>query len=154
QGVTFLSETEGAQAFIDALENASGEVLIARTLPKNTVVQRASFPVSRLNHVYLNDHQMNGQRVLPLAAALDHVAAAAVDGRTAFSVTDFKLERPVLVPDTAWLDLAVTSGGDVTLSQGDAVSYRGHVGEARGLGHVKPMATVAPPLPLSEFYSG
>src|SRR5262249_8930769 len=39
-GVTFLSDDEGAAAFIDALENASGEVLVARSLPKADVVQR------------------------------------------------------------------------------------------------------------------
>jgi 8-amino-7-oxononanoate synthase len=153
-GVTFLTEQEGVAAFIDALENATGEVLIARSLPKQGVVQHASFPVSRLNHVYLNDHEMNGQRVLPLAAALDYAAAAGADGRTAFSVTDFKLERPVLVPDTTWLDVAVMANGDVTLSQGDAVSYRGHVGAPKTLVQPKPIPASALPLPLKEFYSG
>jgi len=152
-GVSFLTEDEAATAFIDALENGSGEVLVGRSLPKRDVVQRASFPVSRLNHVYLNDHTMNGQRVLPLASALDHAAAAAA-ATGAFSVTDFKLERPVLVPDTTWLDVAVRANGEVTLSQGDAVSYRGNVGPARGLVEAKPIAPSALPLPLEQFYKG
>ncbi len=97
---------------------------------------------------------MNGQRVLPLAAALDHVAAAAANGRSSFSVTDFKLERPVIVPDTTWLEVAAFGNGDVTLSHNDAVAYRGHVGAPRGLAHLKPISPSASPLPLKEFYSG
>ncbi len=153
QGVSFLTEDEAAAALIDALENGSGEVLVGRSLPKRDVVQRASFPVSRLNHVYLNDHTMNGQRVLPLASALDHAAAAAAPAG-AFTVTDFKLERPVLVPDTTWLDVAVRANGEVTLAQGDAVSYRGTVGSPRGLVEAKPVAASALPLPLEQFYAG
>ncbi len=152
-GVTFLTEDEAAAAFIDALENATGEVLVAKTLPKKDVVARASFPVSRLNHVYLNDHTMNGQHVLPLASALDHAAAAAAVGQ-AFTVTEFKLERPVLVPDTTWLEATVKANGDVTLSHGDVVSYRGNVGPARGLVEAKPIPASALPLPLEAFYSG
>ncbi|MBK7861285.1 MAG: aminotransferase class I/II-fold pyridoxal phosphate-dependent enzyme [Archangiaceae bacterium] len=154
QGVTFLTEEEGAAAFIDALENATGEVLIARSLPRPGVVARAAFPVSRLNHLYLNDHTMNGQRVLPLAAALDHAAAAAAPG-AALTVTDFKLERPVLVPDTTWLEVAVKADGEVTLSQADAVSYRGRVvSGAKPMPAAKPIAQSALPLPLEQFYSG
>ncbi|MBL8957036.1 MAG: aminotransferase class I/II-fold pyridoxal phosphate-dependent enzyme [Myxococcaceae bacterium] len=152
-GVSFLTEDEAAQAFIDVLENGGGEVLVGRSLPKRDVVQRARFPVSRLNHVYLNDHTMNGQRVLPLASALDHAAAAATPGQS-FTVTDFKLERPVLVPDTTWLDVQVRANGDVTLSQGDAVSYRGNVGPARGLLEARPIAASSLPLPLEQFYAG
>jgi 8-amino-7-oxononanoate synthase len=121
------------------------------------VARCTTFPVSRLNHVYLNDHQMNGQRVLPLAAALDHVAAAAVATQgdpAAFSVSDFKLERPILVPDTTWLEVQVKASGEVTLSNGEAVSYRGTVTPPQALLPVKPIAPSALPLPLEQFYSG
>jgi hypothetical protein len=68
------------------------------------------------------------------AAALD-VAKTVTAASAPFTVSDFSLERAVLVPDTTWLDVSVTEqvrdGGrgplDVTLSQGNARSYAGTV---------------------------
>ncbi len=185
-GVTFLSDDEGVAAFLAEAAAGEGEVLVGRAVPERTVEHKSHFPVSRLNHVYLNDHTMAGQRVLPFAAALDHAVAAALDattspsesgersaaGRvrgastpfTAFTVTDFKLKRAVLVPDTTWLEVAVKQrvrGGvsgalDVTLSQGRAVSYAGVVSpgaDAAGLPQPKAFApTPRLPLSLEDFY--
>jgi hypothetical protein len=53
-------------AFMAELLGGSGEVLIGRNLPERTLTHATTFPVSRLNHVYLNDHTMAGQRVVPL----------------------------------------------------------------------------------------
>ncbi|MDP2276445.1 MAG: aminotransferase class I/II-fold pyridoxal phosphate-dependent enzyme [Archangium sp.] len=174
EGVTFLSDDEGVAAFLREVDGGSGEVLIGRAVPERTVLHTATFPVSRLNHVYLNDHTMAGQRVLPFASALDHVAAAAIEaaggtnpGQFApFAVTDFKLQRAVLVPDTIWLEASVKQavrGGKsnalaVTLSQGRALSYQGTVTIGADSSVVPSVKTFAatPTLPLSlkDFYAG
>ncbi|MFT3840497.1 MAG: aminotransferase class I/II-fold pyridoxal phosphate-dependent enzyme [Myxococcaceae bacterium] len=158
RGVTFLTPAEGTAVFLEALESGSGEVLVARRVPDAGVSQRGSFAVSRLSHVYLNDHQMAGQRVMPLAAALDYVALAA-DEKAPFTVENFNLERPVMVPDTTWLDVAVRAvagGQEVTLSQGAALSYRGTVkaGGAPAPQFKQLAPTPALPLSLREFYDG
>ena len=174
EGVTFLTDDEGVASFLNEVKSGSGEVLVGRAVPERTVLHTASFPVSRLNHVYLNDHTMAGQRVLPFAAALDHVAAAAVESAgtqmpgqfTPFAVTDFKLQRAVLVPDTIWLEATVKQlvrGGKsnalgVTLSQGRAASYAGTVTLGPDTSVVPAVKTFAatPTLPLSlkDFYAG
>ena len=170
-GVTFLGDDEGVAAFLVELLGGSGEVLLGRDLPQRTVTHATSFPVSRLNHVYLNDHTMAGQRVVPLAAAMDHAAAAALDvapteapGFSPFTVTDFALERAILVPDTTWLDVAVTQQvrGDagtlkVTLSQGAARSYAGTVslGAHGEVPAIRQLASAGPlPMSLEDFYKG
>lgn len=174
-GVTFLSNDEGIAAFLSEVNGGEGEVLVGRAVPQRVVTHTALFPVSRLNHVYLNDHTMAGQRVLPFASALDHVAAAALEsaGTTSapgqkqpFTVTDFRLKRAVLVPDTTWLEVAVSQrlrdgqGGalDVKLSQGHALSYQGVVtvgADASATPAVKSFAPTSQlPLSLKDFYSG
>jgi 8-amino-7-oxononanoate synthase len=169
-GVTFLQDEEGVAAFIAELLGGSGEVLLGRNVPSRTVSASAAFPVSRLNHVYLNDHTMSGQCVMPLAAAMDHLAGAALEvargSKSAFApftVSDLVLERPVLVPDTTWLEVEVKgqirSDGpaplQVTLSQGSAPSYKGTVTPA-SVGEVPPFKSVAPsdrlPMSLETFY--
>ncbi len=167
EGVTFLSDDEGTRAFIAELMWGNGEVVLGRELPTRVKTHKASFPVSRLNHVYLNDHQMAGQRVLPLASAADHLAAAGVEaaGNTdcAFTLKNFKLQRPVMVPDTIWLEAVVKQRGsdnaiELKLLQGNAVSYEGALDVL-----ATPPALAAPPvikasgplpLPLTAFYQG
>ncbi len=172
-GVTFLSNDEGTEAFVAELLGGSGEVLVGRDVPERLKRHTSAFPVSRLNHVYLNDHTMAGQRVVPFAAALDHVVAAALEacgatsvaGQTPpFEVNDFKLERPVIVADTTWLEVAVRQpvrqgiGGamSVVLSQGTARAYSGTVSVGADLSRTPSVTAMqATPLPLSlkDFYS-
>ncbi|MBX7098430.1 MAG: aminotransferase class I/II-fold pyridoxal phosphate-dependent enzyme [Myxococcaceae bacterium] len=163
RGVTFLREDEGAQAFLDALKTTASELLVGRDVPARLEHHRAEFSVSRLNQVYLNDHEMAGQRVMPLAAAVDHVAAAAVEAMgaqgKAFTVEGFRLQRAVLVPDTTWLTVDVAGAGsrrEVKLSQGNALSYQGVVSLEGGAAPVIPSlgAPVAQSLTLKEFYQG
>ena len=169
-GVTFLSDDEGTAALLTQLERGVGEVLIGRALPERVVKHVATFPVSRLNHVYLNDHTMAGQRVLPFAAALDHVTAAALESTGAnvfapFTVSEFALQRAVLVPDTTWLEVATTASSKagqsasiaVTLSQGQALSYKGvvTVGCSTQVPAIKSIVSSGDlPMSLADFYSG
>ena len=147
-------------AFLREVDGGAARCSIGRAVPERTVLHTASFPVSRLNHVYLNDHTMAGQRVLPFASALDHVAAAALEaaggttpGQFApFAVTDFKLQRAVLVPDTIWLEATVkqamrgakSNALAVTLSQGRATSYSGTVTLGADTSVVPAVKTFAP----------
>ena len=161
RGVTFLSDDEGAAALLQAMSSGSGEILVGRQMPEHTDSHRATFPVSRLNHVYLNDHQMAGQHVLPLAAAMDYAAAAALDARGAlgfqpFTLTGFNLKRPVLVPDTTWLDAEV-QGNRVTISQGNALAYEAQLSTPKKLDgfSLAPISSASPlPMTLKDFYGG
>ncbi|MBS1151482.1 MAG: 8-amino-7-oxononanoate synthase, partial [Myxococcaceae bacterium] len=164
QGVTFLTDEEGLASFLTEVERGTGEVLIGREVTAPRAHHVSHFPISRLNHLYLDDHQMAGQRVLPLAAAVDHLAAAALDARGAtgpFSLEDFKLVKPVLVADTVWLSADVTQTADgqrVTLRNGTADSYRGVVRPAVDAAQLPQLAQVPAwdtlPLTLEDFYSG
>lgn len=168
QGVTFLSDEEGVTGFLAEVVAGEGEVLLGRRVPRRVVSHVAAFPVSRLSHVYLNDHTMAGQRVLPFAAALDHVTAAALDAAGAkgqpLTVTDFRLKRAILVPDTTWLEVAVkqrveagAAGAlEVTLSQGHAVAYQGVVSVGASADAAPAVRAYPPtrelPLSLKDFY--
>ncbi len=132
--VTFLSNDEGVAAFLAAFAEHRGEVLVGRAIPSRRRVHRAAFPVSRLNHVYLNDHAMAGQHVLPLASAMDHLASAAVEAsgyrELPLSLQSLQLKRSILVPDTTWLEVEVNQNTGSTppsatlkLEQGRALCY-------------------------------
>jgi 8-amino-7-oxononanoate synthase len=166
-GVTFLSDDESATAFLDAIAYSRGEVIIGRSLPERVFDARTAFPISRLNHVYLDSHVIDGQRVLPFAAAMDYVATAALErighgDFQPFGISDFHLKRPVLVPDTIWLNVDVSvvlqRGGrahaDVTLSQDNALCYRGIVGAAKDQSdlHIAIVPPASLPVSLGEFY--
>jgi 8-amino-7-oxononanoate synthase len=172
EGVTFLSDDEGVKAFLAEVKSGVGEVLVGRGLPERTVLHRSSFPVSRLNHIYLNDHTMAGQRVLPFAAAMDHLAAAAIEASgksvvpgkfTPFALSDVKLQRAVLVPDTIWLETSVKQKSksnvmSVALTQSGAPSYTGTVtlgADTNVAPTPRAMAPTSPlPMSLKDFYGG
>ncbi|MGQ0504148.1 MAG: type I polyketide synthase, partial [Myxococcaceae bacterium] len=175
QGVPFLSDDEGVKAFMSAVESHAGEVLVAGELPERTEEHRAIFPVSRLTHVYLNDHQMAGHPVLPLASALDHVAAVATEAvperASAFTVKDFRLQRGVLVHDTTWLevsarhDVKAGNAGEIAVEISSsaaaettrAVNYRGNVLPVRDAktlaAPAQHEANGALPMSLEDFYA-
>lgn len=162
KGVTFLKEEEAGPVFLEAAATGVAEVLVGRAVPARVEHHRAEFAVSRLNHVYLNDHQMAGQRVLPLAAAADHVTAAGLEAMGGvgqpFTLSGFALKRAVLVPDTTWLTVDVAGSGtkrEVTLLQGSAVAYRGvlELGAQGKAPAIPSLGTTSPlSLTLREFY--
>jgi 8-amino-7-oxononanoate synthase len=134
--------------------------------------------VARRDHLYLDDHQLAGQPVLPLAAALDAVASAAVEATggaaSPILIRDFQIKQPVRIATDA--QLSVTVRGEVRpraeLQVGLAASTDGkparvpsYVGFATvgadvapALGSAMPApAPAAPaqlPLSLQEFYEG
>jgi 8-amino-7-oxononanoate synthase len=181
QGVPFIDDSAGTRAFLDALAaGASGEVLLAHSRPARRTAHRALVEVSRAEHLYLEDHQLAGQPVLPLATALDLVATAAVEANGSpgapIVVRDFQLKQPVRIPDAA--QITVTARGEARAGAELAVSLVAQpAGEPRSFARapsyvafasagVDPSSALAGavpataataaaqlPIPLDEFYS-
>jgi 8-amino-7-oxononanoate synthase len=160
QGVPFLHDSEGVAAFLAEVgQSGSGEILVGRSLPGRREAFRFRFPVSRRTHVYLEDHRMSGQPVLPLAAALEDAASALARSvprsGSAFAISGFRLERPVLVADTTYLQVKVEvpvtgqTSGEATVEIGSSSTPEGPFALAyRCTGH---SATVLPALPAGDL---
>ena len=112
QGVPFLDDASGAAALQGALRTgAAGALLLAAAAPARTQALLARTTVDRRDHLYLEDHQLAGQPVLPLASALDLVAAAAraaaPGAGPTLLVRDFRLRQPVRLESAALLSVRV-----------------------------------------------
>ena len=175
QGVPFIDGEAGERAFTAALQaGATGEVLLAHSRPARRTAHRLQIDVSRKEHVYLEDHQLAGQPVLPLASALDMVAAAALDAtgvaEAPLVVRDFQLKAPVRVVEAVRI-AAVASGEarpqaelsvSLTAARARAPSYVAFATVGADVGPTLASAQPAPqpsqepvlPLTLEEFYAG
>src|SRR5207302_1183308 len=70
QGVPFIDDETGVQGLLSALQSgANGPVLLATVRPVRRTAHRMQMAVARRDHPYLDDHQLAGQPVLPLASA-------------------------------------------------------------------------------------
>ena len=175
EGVPFIDDASGVAAFESALHaGARGAVLLARSRPPRRIDHKEQLRVSRAEHVYLDDHQLAGQPVLPLASALDLVATAAADAtgkRGTLQVRDFRLKQPVRIADASLLTLSVSGGKELAVSLAStpangprafarAPAYTAFVTPAADIGtalaSVQPTAPARTPLPmaLDDFYSG
>ena len=177
QGVPFVDDASGTAAFVEALQaGAAGAVLLARSRPARKAEHKVRHEVSRSAHLYLDDHQLAGQPVLPLASALDLVAHAALEATgkagAPFAVRDFRLRLPVRIPEAAQFTISVSGGKELSVALAStpggsprsfsrAPSYTAfatagaEVGPALGSALPAPAATAAPALPLAldEFYT-
>jgi 8-amino-7-oxononanoate synthase len=177
QGVPFLDDASGTAAFLSALQaGASGAVLLARSRPARGAAYKAQHAVSRAEHVYLEDHQLAGQPVLPLAAALDLVAHAALEATgnasATFAVRDFRLLQPVRIPDAVQFTVSVSGEKELSVALSStpagsprafsrAPAYTGYALPGAELGPTLASALPAPaasgpvslPLSLGEFYA-
>ncbi len=177
QGVPFIDDASGIAAFFGALQaGASGAVLLARSRPARKSEHKVQHAVARSVHLYLDDHQLAGQPVLPLASALDVIAHAALEATgklgAPFAVRDFRLRQTVRIPEAAQFTVSVSGEKElsVALSSTPAGSPRGfsrapaytafatpgaEVGSALGSALPAAAATAAPVLPLAldEFYT-
>ncbi|MBI4816481.1 MAG: aminotransferase class I/II-fold pyridoxal phosphate-dependent enzyme [Deltaproteobacteria bacterium] len=100
EGVTFLDEAEGVDAFMRLLPRASGVVVVARGLPVPTDRAAHREIVSLTTHPYLDDHRLIGRPILPLASALDMMAevgkkALMLDARAPFTIEELELVKGV-----------------------------------------------------------
>ncbi len=176
QGVPFIDDASGVAAFSGALQaGATGPVLLAHEQPARRIEHKLQIQISRAAHPYLDDHQLAGQPVLPLASALDAVAWAAAEakGRAGQPVLlrDFRLKQPVRIADAVQLTLSV-SGSDelaVALSSTPAGAPRSFSRAPAYVAFASPGADVLPalgsalpapaaasrpelPMTLDEFY--
>ena len=169
QGVPFVNDAAGVGAFEQALQaGASGPVLLAHERPPRVLSHRLAMQVSRAQHPYLDDHQLMGHPVLPLASALDVMALAALQARGLTSapllVRDFRLRQPVRIADSAALTVTASGGRelDVALSAGRGPAYTAFVTPGAEAGPALASALPAPaasapaelPMSLDDFYSG
>ncbi len=178
QGVPFIDDRTGEQALLSALQaGASGPVLLATALPERRTAHRVRMAVSRREHVYLEDHQLAGQPVLPLSAALDAIAYAVSEaGGTPGApllVRDFRLRQPVRIADATQLTVSVSGSGELAVSLSStpagtsrsfsrAPAYTAFATPAADVGPALSSALPAPPptgkpelpMTLEEFYGG
>ncbi|TMA29644.1 MAG: aminotransferase class I/II-fold pyridoxal phosphate-dependent enzyme [Deltaproteobacteria bacterium] len=172
QGVPFIDDAAGTAALLAALQaGVEGPILLAHARPARAVAHRLQMQVARRDHFYLEDHQLAGMPVLPLAAALDLAAFAAEEASGLrggpLLVRDFRLRQPVRIADTSQFTLSVAGAhaGElgITLS---AIPGRGpaytafaspgaDVAPALSSARPAPRAAKVPELPmtLEEFYS-
>ncbi|TMB32947.1 MAG: SDR family NAD(P)-dependent oxidoreductase, partial [Deltaproteobacteria bacterium] len=179
QGVPFLDDAAGERAFLDALRaGAAGPVLLAQKRPSRRLAYQSRLALSRSAQPYLEDHQLAGQPVLPLAMALDLMATAVVDATGSpgapIVVRDFQLREPIRIPDAAELKLTASGEAGRELHVGlfahragegrtfaRRPSYAGYVtaggdpAPALAAARPAPQASAAPQLPiaLGEFYA-
>src|SRR3989441_2434400 len=177
QGVPFIDDAAGLAAFFGGLRRGwSRPVLLAHVRPGRRIAHRLRVQVSRAGHPYLEDHQLAGQPVLPLSAALD-LAAQALEEASGTSgapllLRDFRLRHPVRIADAAQLTVSVGGSGELAVPLSSVVegapafarapaytafaTLAADVGSALSSALPAPAATAAPELPmtLDEFYGG
>ena len=178
QGVPFIDDAAGISAFLSSLRGGwSGPVLLAHVRPARRIAHKVRMQVSRAEHPYLEDHQLAGQPVLPLAAALDVAAYAAAEASgtsgAPLLLRDFRLRQPIRIADAARLTVSVSGANELAVSLSSvpagaprafsrAPAYTAFVTPAPDVASAlssalpAPAATAKPELPmtLEEFYGG
>ncbi|HEX4382516.1 MAG TPA: aminotransferase class I/II-fold pyridoxal phosphate-dependent enzyme [Myxococcales bacterium] len=177
QGVPFIDDEQGVEAFRAALRaGASGPVLLAFAKPSQRAEHKVQLRLSRAEHPFLDDHQLAGQPVLPLASALDLTAQAAADAAgqqgAAISIRDFRLRQPVRISDGAQLTLTASGERELAVSLSSrpdgsaaafsrAPAYTAFAVTGADVGNTIASAAPAPaaqgpvtlPLSLEDFYT-
>jgi 8-amino-7-oxononanoate synthase len=178
QGVPFIDDAAGLAAFWGALRAGwTGPILLAHQRPERRVAHKLRFRISRAEHPYLEDHQLAGQPVLPLAAALDLAAYAALEASGTAGgpllVRDFRLRQPIRIADAAQVTVSVSGTGELGVSLSSAPegaphafsrppAYTAFVSPLADVGPAMSSAVPAPPragkpdlpMTLEEFYGG
>ncbi len=118
EGVCFLSNQEGVQAF-DAVfsGNRSGIDLVGRKMPRRELRAKQDTLFSRVQHPYLEDHQLKGRPVVPLASAVDLAAwtyTETAQAPGALVITEFELRRGIFGEESVRTELQGQEGLDGT----------------------------------------
>jgi 8-amino-7-oxononanoate synthase len=181
RGVSFLSDEVGLDRLMAELSSPaapSGEVLLGGTLPPRTVPVALRSRLSVQAQPYLDDHRIGDRPVLPMAAAVDLLLAAArgagVPGEgEVTAVHDLAVVKGVILAEGGGDVVARASASErvdgsregtadgeaitelLAVGQRSTVSYRARI--SRGSGWLPAVTTsteqVAITLPLSEFYA-
>jgi len=178
QGVPFIDDAAGMAAFVGALRGGwTGPILLSHEQPARRIAHRLRLHVSRADHPYLEDHQLAGQPVLPLSAALDAAAYAAAEASgtpgAPLLVRDFRLRQPIRIADAAQFTVSVSGSGELAVSLSSAPAgatrafsrppaYTAFATPAADVGPALSSALPAPPpsgapdlpMTLEEFYGG
>jgi 8-amino-7-oxononanoate synthase len=175
RGVTFLSDEVGLDHLLTELAATgapSGEALLGGSLAARTVSVALRSRLSVQSQPYLDDHRIGDRPVLPMAAAVDLLLAAARgagairDGEVT-AVHDLTVVKGVILPDGGGDVVARGSAEERGTEVGEAttellwaggrshVAYRARVGRGGGwLEPVRPAGEhLSVSLPLSEFYA-
>jgi 8-amino-7-oxononanoate synthase len=147
QGVPFIDDAAGTLAFLGALRSGwSGPILLSHERPARRIAHKLRMLVSRAEHPYLEDHQLAGQPVLPLSAALDAVACAAAEASgspgSPMLIRDFRLRQAVRIADATQLTVSVSGSGELAVSLSSAP-----VGAPRAFSRAPAYTAYATPTP-------
>jgi 8-amino-7-oxononanoate synthase len=174
RGVSFLSDEVGLERVLTELAQSgapSGEALLGAQLPARTIPVALRTFLSQQTHPYLDDHRIGERPVLPMAAAVDLLVAAArgtgAIGDGVATVADLAVVKGVILAGGAGEVVARASAEERGTEIGEAaaelilvgsraaIAYRARIGRASGW--LEPVAVAAEPHPttltLAEFYA-
>jgi 8-amino-7-oxononanoate synthase len=174
RGVSFLNDEVGLERVLAELAQPgapSGEALLGAQLPARTIPVALRTHLSQQTHPYLDDHRIGERPVLPMAAAVDLLVAAARGtgtlGEGVVAVADLAVVKGVILAGGAAEVVARASAEERGTEIGEAtaelllvgpkaaIAYRARIGRASGW--LEPVAVATEPHPttltLGEFYA-
>ena len=174
RGVSFLTDEVGLERLLAELAQPgapSGEALLGAQLPARTIPVALRTHLSKQTHPYLDDHRIGERPVLPMAAAVDLLVAAARGtgalGDGVAAVTDLAVVKGVILAGGAGDVVARASADERGTEIGESAAelllvgprtatvYRARIARASGWLEPIAVATEAHPtaLTLAEFYA-
>lgn len=150
EGVTFVEDAEGLALTLSLLDATTrGAVVIGRELPSRTARLERATTLSLTTAPYLDDHRLDGQPVLPLAAAADLLVEAAHDvlpaGDGPLVIEGLELVHGITAREPRALVATADARGDhvaLTLTADGQLAYRARASRAAP-GAPLPSAAVA-----------
>ncbi len=165
--VRFLNDETGLAHVLAELgaEGPSGEVVVGAGLEDKLATDRSQVSVSRAEQPWLDDHQLDGRILVPLAASLDYAAAAAarLGMGPGFALSQVRASEAFLVPETGSIRLEISAlrnreATEIGISSVDRGNRRPAV-TLRVTTASEPLAALIPPsggnpaeMPVAEFY--
>ena len=160
RGVTFISDDEGVDALLRG-GNAGGEILFGRSMGRRDTSFESSFEASLDNMPYVADHVVRGAPIVPMAGALDMLAAgaAAASGADAIVMRDVTLFKGLDLSTPNSLSVRATSDrgrGTAEIEADGELAYRAQFtatdADLAGLAPTLEGDPVAATLDLEHFY--
>ncbi len=164
--VRFLDDETGLSHVISELgaEGASGEIVIGAGLEEKLATECSVITVSRADQPWLDDHQLDGRILVPLAVSLDYAAAAARLGMgRGFALSEVIASEVFQVPEAGPLQLEIAAHSnhkatEIEISRLDhgrrhpSVSLKATAASEPLAGLTLPPGGKSPELPIAEFY--
>jgi 8-amino-7-oxononanoate synthase len=165
--VRFLNDETGLAHVLAELgaEGPSGEVVVGAGLADKLATDRSQVSISRTEQPWLDDHQLDGRILVPLAASLDYAAAAAarLGMGPGFALSQVRASEAFLVPETGSIRLEIsalrnreeTEIGIGSVDRGNrrpAVTLRVTTASEHLAVLIPPPGGNPPEMPVAEFY--